>query len=68
MMVNYFGSIPMFMANIQTQMENFNKFGPPKLSCSLMSKEDIIFANQFNEFNIDGFNLGVFRIQLSNMT
>ena len=52
---NYFGSIPCFLANLQVQLENYNKFGPPKLSHTLLSKEDIEFAKQYNELNVDGY-------------
>ena len=54
--INYFGSIPMFLANLQVQLENYNKFGPPKLSHTLLSEEDIQFAKQFNELNVDGYD------------
>ena len=52
---NYFGSIPCFLANLQVQLENYNKFGPSKLSYTLPSNEDIMFAKQFNELNVDGY-------------
>ena len=46
----------MFLANLQVQLENYNKFGPPKLSHTLLSEEDIQFAKQFNELNVDGYD------------
>ena len=55
-LANYFGSIPVFLAHLQTQLDNFNKFGPPKISYALMSKEDLMFAKQYNELNVDNYD------------
>ena len=55
-MVNYFGSVPMLFAHMQQELDNFNEFGPRKLSHCLMSDEDLMFAKQFNEVDVQGFD------------
>ena len=51
---NYFGSIPVCLANMQAQLENYNKFGAPKISYTLPSNEDIMFAKEL-KLNMDDY-------------
>ena len=50
---NYIGGIPVFMANMQVQLDNYIKFGPPKLNNTLLSNEDIMFSKQHNKLKAD---------------
>ena len=46
----------LFISNLQTQLENYNKFGPPKISSAIMTVEDKMFVKQFRELQVDGVN------------
>ena len=52
---DYFVSIPVFLANLQVQLENCNKLGPPKLSHTFPPDKDIMFAKELNKLSIDGY-------------
>ena len=52
--VNYFGGMNIFLANLQTSLENYQKFGAPRIQYSLMSEEDLSFAREFTEVKVDG--------------
>ena len=56
MMANFCGNLPAFLTQLQAKVDNYNKFGPPRLSAGIVSAEDELFALQFNEYNVDGYS------------
>ena len=56
-MANYFGGFRIFFANLQQQLESYRNFGPPKISKSLLTEEDVNFAEQFDIENYRNFEL-----------
>ena len=47
------GSMNIVFSNLLRQLENYKEFGPPKLSNSIMSLEDLEFAQQNKEWEME---------------
>ena len=56
-MVNYFGGLSAFFANLTLELQKYSEFGPPNLPCLLMTKEDEAFAYKFKEWEIKDSNV-----------
>ena len=54
-MANYFGGLNIVFANLCQQLDAFRRNGPPKLSQVMMTKEDLLFAEQCKEWEIEDF-------------
>ena len=50
-----FGGIGIMFANLTEQLATYQEFGPPKIVRNLMSKEDVDFAQKYNEWGIEEF-------------
>ena len=56
-MATQFGSMSIVFANLCQQLGNYQKFGPPKISSSLMTLEDVKFAEKFKEWEIENLEM-----------
>ena len=61
LMSQEFGSFGILFANLTEQLATYQEFGPPKINKNLMTKEDIYFANKFNELGIEDMDVNVIK-------
>ena len=61
LMSQEFGSFGILFANLTEQLATYQEFGPPKINKNLMTKEDIYFANKFNELGIEEMDVNVIK-------
>ena len=54
-MAAQFGGMSIVFANLCQQLKTYKDFGPPKLTSSIMSFEEIKFAEQYREWDIQNF-------------
>lgn len=54
-MLTQFGGMSVVFANLCQQLENYKQFGPPKLSRSIMSLEEVQFAEKFRDRDIENY-------------
>ena len=54
-MASHFGSMTIVFANLCQQLESYRKFGPPNICKSIMTVEDMQFAEKFKDWEIENF-------------